>query len=107
MVRTGSDVNYAILDILPILDNGVIIHFHDIPMPYEYNKIYFTNSNFRVFWTESYLLQAFLINNNKVEIIAALKYLMTEQIDLFSHVFKHYDSFKHKLISESFWMKIK
>ena len=106
MVRTGSDVNYAILDILPILHNGVIIHFHDIPMPYEYNKIYFTNSNFRVFWTESYLLQAFLINNNKVEIIAALKYLMTEQIDLFSKAFKNYDSVKHKLISESFWIRI-
>ncbi|MAJ05761.1 MAG: hypothetical protein CL827_02720 [Crocinitomicaceae bacterium] len=107
MVRTGSDVNYAILDILPILDKGVIIQFHDIPIPYEYNKVYFTNPNFRVFWTESYLLQAFLINNNKVEIIAALKFLMTEQIDLFSKVFKHYNSFKHKLISESFWMRIK
>ena len=79
MVRAGSDVNYAILDILPILKKGVIIHFHDIPMPFEYNKIYFTNPNFRVFWTESYLLQAYLINNNNVEILAALKYLMTEK----------------------------
>ena len=69
MVRTGSDVNYAILDILPIFHMVVIIHFHDIPMPYEYNK-FILHSNFRV-WTESYLLQAFLINNNKVEIIAA------------------------------------
>ncbi len=107
MVRAGSDVNYAILEVLPKLNKGVIIHFHDIPMPYEYNKVYFTNPNFRVFWTESYLLQAFLINNNKVEIIAALKFLMTEKIDLFSKVFKHYDSVKHKLISESFWMRIK
>ena len=49
VVRTGSDVNYAILDILPILKKGVIIHFHDIPMPFEYNKAYFTNPNFRVF----------------------------------------------------------
>ena len=84
MVRTGSDVNYAILDILPILKKGVIIHFHDIPMPFEYNKAYFTNPNFRVFWTESYLLQAYLINNKNVEILAALKFLMTEKKDLFS-----------------------
>lgn len=79
MVRTGSDINYSILNILPILKKGVIIHFHDIPMPFEHNKIYFTNPNFRVFWTESYLLQAYLINNNNVEILAELKYLMTEK----------------------------
>lgn len=107
MVRTGSDVNYAILDILPILSKGVIIHFHDIPMPFEYNKIYFTNPNFRVFWTESYLLQAYLINNKNVEILSALKFLMTEKKDFFSKAFNNYDPIKHSLISESFWIRIK
>lgn len=107
MVRTGSDVNFAILEVLPILKPGVIIHFHDIPMPFEYNKVYFKNSNFRVFWTESYLLQAFLINNEKVEIISALKYLMTEHLELFSKTFNNYNPIKHKLISESFWIRIK
>ena len=107
VVRTGSDVNFAILDILPILNPGVIVHFHDIPMPFEYNKLYFTTPDFRVFWTESYLLQAFLINNEKVEILCALKYLMTKKIALFSKVFSHYNPIKHKLISESFWIRIK
>ena len=107
MVRTGSDVNFAILEVLPILKTGVIIHFHDIPMPFEYNKVYFTNPNFRVFWTESYLLQAFLINNDKVEVLSALKYLMTEHVELFSKTFNNYNPIKHKLISESFWIRIK
>ena len=107
MVRTGSDVNFAILDILPILNPGVIVHFHDIPIPYEYNKVYYTNPSFRVFWTESYLLQAFLINNEKVEVISALKYLMTDHIELFTKVYKNYNPLKHKLVSESFWIRIK
>lgn len=107
MVRTGSDVNFAILDVLPILKPGVIVHFHDIPMPFEYDKVYFKNPAFRVFWTESYLLQAFLINNEKIEVISALKYLMTDHIELFSKTFNNYNPTKHKLISESFWIRIK
>jgi len=48
-VKTGSDVNYLILDILPRIKPGVVIHFHDISLPYEYPKIYYTNPQFRVF----------------------------------------------------------
>ena len=59
-VRIGGDVNFIILDVLPRLAPGVIVHFHDISLPYDYSKVYFTNPIFRVFWMESYLLQAFL-----------------------------------------------
>lgn len=36
VVRTGGDVNYLILDVLPRLAPGVIIHFHDINLPRDY-----------------------------------------------------------------------
>ncbi len=49
--KIGGDVNYLILDVLPRLAPGVIIHFHDIALPYEYPKAYHTNPHFRVFWT--------------------------------------------------------
>lgn len=103
-VRTGSDVNYLILDILPILAPGVLIHFHDIPMPYEYAKIYFTNPGFRVFWTESYLLQAFLSYNHDFEILLSMSYLMTEHKEIFSKAFPLYDPEGHTAISGSFWI---
>lgn len=74
-VRTGGDVNYLILDILPTLKTGVIIHFHDIPMPGEYGEIYFTNPKFRMFWTESYLLQAFLMFNKSFAVLISAGYL--------------------------------
>lgn len=78
-VRIGGDVNFLILDILPRLPKGVIIHFHDINLPYEYPKVYAINPKFRQFWTEAYLLQAFLSCNNKFEIMLAMNYLMIEK----------------------------
>jgi hypothetical protein len=50
-VRTGSDINFIILEALPRLRPGVVVHFHDINLPYEYPKVYFTNPQFRMFWT--------------------------------------------------------
>src|SRR5579859_4385759 len=34
--KTGSDVNYLMTQILPVLNKGVIIHIHDIFFPFEY-----------------------------------------------------------------------
>ena len=106
-VRMGSDVNYLILDVLPRLAPGVIIHFHDVPLPYEYAKVYATNAKFRVFWTEAYLLQAFLSFNTHFEIMLALCYLMTERKEIFCGAFPLYDARIHKAISESFWIRRK
>jgi hypothetical protein len=40
VAKIGADVNFLILDILPLLTPGVFIHFHDIPMPLEYPRVY-------------------------------------------------------------------
>jgi len=107
VVKIGGDVNFAILDILPTLKPGVIIHFHDIPMPYEYHKVYITGRKVPVFWTESYLLQAFLIYNNQFEVMLALRYLMTDHQEKYSKAFPHYDPVKEKHVSESLWIRRK
>jgi len=104
-VRTGGDVNFLFLEILPRLAPGVIVHVHDIDLPYEYQKVYFTNPGFRMFWTEAYLLQAFLCFNSQFEILLAMAYLMTDKKDEFSRAFTHYDPTKQKAISGSFWMR--
>jgi hypothetical protein len=75
VVKIGSDVNFLILEVLPLLKPGVVVHFHDIPMPTEYTRVYYTNPSFRVLWTESYLLQAFLAFNDEFEILCAGGYL--------------------------------
>jgi hypothetical protein len=104
-VRTGGDVNFLYLDILPRLAPGVMVHIHDIPMPLEYPEVYFTKPTFRVFWTESYLLQAFMCFNNQFEILLAMNYLMTERLDEFRKAFPHYDPEVHKAVSGSFWIR--
>jgi hypothetical protein len=106
-VRIGSDVNYLILEVLPRLASGVIVHFHDIGLPYEYPKVYATNPQFRVFWTEAYLLQAFLCCNSEFEILLAMNYLMTEQQPVFRTAFPLYDPLRHRASSGSFWIRRK
>lgn len=109
-VRIGSDVNYLYLEVLPRLKNGVIVHCHDIDMPYEYPKCYSTNEVFRQFWTERYLLQAFLIFNNRFEVILPMGYLMRNHIAKFKKLFRSYNPLKpggRLSISVSFWMRRK
>jgi hypothetical protein len=105
-VRIGGDVNYEILEVLPVLKKGVLIHFHDISLPYEYDKIYYTNPQFRVFWTESYLLQAFLAFNSQYEVYLPLLYLerncLPELQRLYPDMKKPFD-----WSSGSFWIRRK
>ena len=38
VVKTGSDVCYLVLEVLPRLQPGVIVHFHDIFLPFDYPR---------------------------------------------------------------------
>ncbi len=67
VLKVGSDVQYEILEILPTVNKGVIIHFHDIFLPTEYPKDWILK-DYR-FWNEQYLLQAFLAFNNHFEVL--------------------------------------
>ncbi|MBD2700708.1 class I SAM-dependent methyltransferase [Spirosoma sp. BT702] len=66
--KTGSDVNQVIFNILPRLQKGVLIHFHDIFYPFEYPKDWVINST-GFGWNEAYILRAFLMNNSDYEIV--------------------------------------
>lgn len=104
-VRTGGDVNHLFLEVLPRLAPGVIVHVHDICLPYEYPKVYATSETFRQFWTEQYLLQAFLSGNREFEIMLAMHYLMTDHPQRFREAFPHYDPDVHSYTSGSFWFR--
>jgi len=106
-VKIGGDVNFLFLDILPRLSPGVIVHFHDIGIPYEYPKTYSTSETFRQFWTEQYLLQGFLCFNSEFEVLMAMNYLMTDHMELFKKVFPYFNADIHRFLSSSFWIKRK
>ena len=72
-VKIGSDVNYLFLEVLPRLRPGVIVHVHDIFLPFEYRRDWVLDE--LRFWSEQYLLQAFLAFNSEFEVLMANSYL--------------------------------
>jgi hypothetical protein len=63
--KTGSDLNYLLFKVLPLLNEGVVVHFHDIFYPFEYPKEWAFQGRA---WNEVYLLRAFLQYNDAFEI---------------------------------------
>ena len=100
-VKTGGDVNYLFLEVLPRLKPGVIVHVHDIFFPFEYRRDWMLEQ-FR-FWTEQYLLQAFLIFNSEFEVLIANSYLNHYYASDLKAAFPNLD----RWIGGSFWMQRK
>ena len=69
VVAVGSDVVYEFLDVLPRLSSGVFVHVHDIFLPADYPRE--TVLNGLCFWSEQYLLQAFLSFNRDFDVLWA------------------------------------
>jgi predicted O-methyltransferase YrrM len=78
-VRADSEVNRLVLEVLPRLRPGVFVHFHDIYFPYDYQRDLLDEALF--FWSESTLVHAFLIGNERYRIAAALSMLHYEAPD--------------------------
>jgi hypothetical protein len=70
--KIGSDVNFIIFEVLPLLKPGVVLHFHDIFYPFEYPREWLAKG---IFWNEAYILRAFLSFNPEFEILFFNSYL--------------------------------
>lgn len=66
VIKTGGDILFEIFEILPKLQSGVLIHFHDIFYPFSYPENWVLEG---IAYNEAYLLRALLTNNNAYEII--------------------------------------
>lgn len=66
VAKAGSDVNYIFSKILPTLNEGVIIHFHDIFYDFEYPESWINEGRN---WNEIYMLRSFLQYNNDYEVL--------------------------------------
>ena len=67
VLKTGSDVQHELFTILPRLNPGVLIHFHDVFDGFEYPDAWVLQENRS--WNELYALRAFLMNNSKYKIM--------------------------------------
>lgn len=97
--KTGSDVNYIYLEILPRLKQGVIIHIHDIFFPHDYPKQWVLEEGRS--WNEQYLLRAMLMFNPHFEVLFSSSCAATYCAQLVENIFG-------KLFGGgSFWMQVR
>ncbi len=73
VMKTGSDVHYELFEVLPRLQHGVFVHFHDIQFPFEYPREWVINRNYS--WNEIYALRALLMYTTKFKIELWVDYL--------------------------------
>jgi predicted O-methyltransferase YrrM len=72
VAKTYSDINYIMFNILPFLNKGVVIHFHDIFWPFEYPRLWLEQGRA---WNEVYFVRAFLQYNPSFEILFFNSYM--------------------------------
>ena len=103
VVRIGNDVNFLYLEVLPRLKKGVVVHIHDIFFPYQYPKKWVVDN--LVFYTEQYLLQAFLCLNRAYEVVFGNYYMLSKYSDKMHAVFARPQGYRQRNIPNSFWIR--
>lgn len=97
VVRAGGDVNFVFFEILPRLKPGVLLHLHDIFLPYEYPNRWIAAGN-----TEQYLLLAFLAYNHEFEVLWPGHHMRMRYPDEVMATFPSCDDQTHP---GSFWLR--
>ncbi len=107
-VKVGSEVNYIVFHILPVLKEGVLIHFHDIFLPYEYPEEWITELG--LLWNEQHLILAFLMFNRAFGVLVNNYSQSIDHAEELRHQFKDYDiwDLKHNMSGPrgaSLWLR--
>jgi hypothetical protein len=98
LLAPGGDVAVLYLEALPALVPGVLVHIHDVFLPYEYPRAWVVDNGWR--WNEQYLVQAMLMFGRHLEVIWAGHYLQRTRPDFASH-------FPHTTpgVASSLWLR--
>lgn len=100
----NSDATVCFLDVLPYLKKGVIVHIHDIYLPYDYPQFMCDR-----FYSEQYMLAAFVMANpNKYKPIFPCIFI-SEDKDLSKKLNPIWESENTKNVEKhggSFWLQI-
>jgi predicted O-methyltransferase YrrM len=100
VIKAGSDVVFLYLNVLPLLAPGVLIHIHDIFLPFEYPREWVMEKH----WdgNEQYLVQYLLMCGNSFEVLWAGYYLQQTRPD-FASYFPHLNG----RVASSLWLRKK
>lgn len=100
----NSDVTVFFLEVLPKLKKGVIVHIHDIYLPYDYPQ-FMTER----FYSEQYLLACYLLSNKERFKIIMPNFFVSEDPELnkiLNPVWESLISANVERHGGSFWMQI-
>jgi hypothetical protein len=101
IVKIGGDVVYEFLEVLPRISNGVVVHVHDIFLPRDYPKDWVLEH--RLFWSEQYLLHAFLAFNQAFAVLWGASFMHARHSGELRAAFSSYDPASTR--PGSFWMQ--
>lgn len=62
VIKCGSDLHFLMFEILPRLQPGVFVQFHDVFYPFDYPIEWLMEGRY---WNETYFLRAFLSGNSE------------------------------------------
>jgi predicted O-methyltransferase YrrM len=105
VLKLGSDVSYLLLEVVPQLAPGVLIHVHDIACSFDYPLEWYEEGRA---WNEAPTLRAFLMFNQSFRILYFSDYLMRFERELMAaHMplaLRQPKSVPEGNTSVSFWM---
>jgi len=88
-IKPGGDVIYLYLEVIPRLKPGVIVHIHDIFLPYLYQRdLLQVRTLFQ--WSETALLLALLTFNSRLSVLFSLSLLHYDAPEVLSDIFPEY-----------------
>jgi predicted O-methyltransferase YrrM len=103
--KKGSDVLHLLFQVLPLLQKGVIAHFHDILWPFEYPKIWLQEGRA---WNEAYFLRAFLQYNSAFEVLFFNSFMAMQHPGILSSKMPRVlspSSFNETIANSSLWLR--
>jgi len=86
--KTGSDVVHLLLEVLPRLRAGVVVHVHDVYLPNDHSPLELTTF---WHWNETAFLHAFLVHNARVRVLFCTSAFHPERPHVLRDLFPGYD----------------
>ncbi|MGK2922711.1 MAG: class I SAM-dependent methyltransferase [Methyloceanibacter sp.] len=85
VLRPQGDVLFELMELVPRLKKGVLVHVHDIFTPHDYPENWVLERG--LLWNEQYVVECFLSFNRSYEILLAMNYLAHDYRDRVSSIF--------------------
>jgi hypothetical protein len=98
-VKAGSDCLYLYLKLIPGIKKNIYIHVHDIFLPFGMPQHWLFDSH--IYWTEQYLLMAWMIDNPRVSLLFGSAYHNYFNRDLLLKLMRN----RHQEGGSSVWLE--